>query len=245
MVDNGNGIEVGSLPDLSPDSDDLEEVGESIEAIAGHKLVRRKKQIFPLLQVLWDNGATSWEPIKHLKKDIPCMVATYINVNKLGRPYHRDWAARVIKKKFEVIAKMRRAAGCSDNVMYGIKVPKSVKQALEFDKQNGDTFWEDSIKKEMKALFDMDTFKCVSGDTLFKKEDGWQFAPLRMIMEIKRDLRRKSRLVIGSHVTDTTGYDCYAATIRTENVRLIVYMVVRIPLSVLVVDIGNAYLNAL
>ena len=97
----------------------------------------------------------------------------------------------------------------------------------------------------MKALFDMETFKFLPGDTVLKKIDGWQFAPLRMIMEIKRDLRRKSRLVIGGHVTDASGYDCYAATIRTENVRLIVYMVVRVPLSVLVINIGNAYLNAL
>ena len=57
-----------------------------------------------------------------------------------------------------MIGKIRRAAGCSDNVMDGIKVPKTVKQALEFDKENGYTFWEVTIKKEMKALFDMEIF---------------------------------------------------------------------------------------
>ena len=61
----------------------------------------------------------------------------------------------------------------------------------------------------MKALFDMDTFRIVPGDTIFKKEDGWQFAPLRMIMEVKRCLRRKSRLVIGGHVTDATGFEVF------------------------------------
>ena len=147
VFEDGDGTHVGSLPDLAPDSNDLEEVGDAIEGIAGHKLVRQKKQRIPLLQVIWDNGKTSWEPLKHLKKDVPCMVATYVNVNKLGKPYHRSWAAKVIRKKFQVIEKMRRAAGCSDNVMYGIKVPKNVKQALEFDKENGNTFWEDSIKK--------------------------------------------------------------------------------------------------
>ena len=54
--------------------------------------------------------------------------------------------------------------------MYGIKVPKTVKQALEFDKENGNKFWEDSIKKEMKALFDMETFKFVPGNT--RKKTG-------------------------------------------------------------------------
>ena len=79
---------------------------------------------------------------------------------------------------------MRRAAGCYGNIMYGIKVPKSAKQALEFDKQNGNTMWEDSIKKEMKALYDMETFRFLPGSHKFKPEDGWQFAPLRMIMGI-------------------------------------------------------------
>ena len=71
----------------------------------------------------------------------------------------------------------------------GFKVPKSVKQALEFDKQNGNTMWEDSIKKEMGALYDMDTFKFLPGSYKFKCKEGWQFVLLRMIMEIKRDLR--------------------------------------------------------
>ena len=95
VFEDGDGTHVGSLPDLSPDSNDLEEVGDAIEGIAGHKLVRQKKQRIPLLQVIWDNGKTSWEPLKHLKKDVPCMVATYVNVNKLGKPYHREWAARL------------------------------------------------------------------------------------------------------------------------------------------------------
>ena len=36
--------------------------------------------------------------------------------------------------------------------MYGIKVPKNVTQALKFDKENGNTLWQDAINKEMEAL---------------------------------------------------------------------------------------------
>ena len=59
LYDPGEETQVGSLPDLAPDSNDLEEVGDSIEAIARHKLVKRKKLRIPLLQVIWDNGRTS------------------------------------------------------------------------------------------------------------------------------------------------------------------------------------------
>jgi hypothetical protein len=33
----------------------------------------------------------------------------------------------------------------------GNPVPRNTRQALEFDKENGNTFWHDSIKKEITA----------------------------------------------------------------------------------------------
>ena len=65
-----------------------------------------------------------------------------------------------------------------------------------------------------------------------------------MIFEVKRDLTRKARMVIGGHVTDPSEYDSYAATIRTENIRLIIYIIVIGLLSVLSVDVATAYLNS-
>ena len=35
---------------------------------------------------------------------------------------------------------------------YGIELPRSVDEALRFDKHNGNTFWRDAINKEMEIL---------------------------------------------------------------------------------------------
>jgi hypothetical protein len=35
---------------------------------------------------------------------------------------------------------------------FGIELPKTVKEALELDKKNGNTFWADTIAKEMKDV---------------------------------------------------------------------------------------------
>jgi hypothetical protein len=35
---------------------------------------------------------------------------------------------------------------------FGIEVPKAVKEALELDKKNSNTFWDDAIAKEMKDV---------------------------------------------------------------------------------------------
>ena len=236
---------VGQLPDLALDPFDNDNLDDDIEEITGHKLNLRKKKKTPYLQVRWTTGMTTWEPLRLVKKDVPVMAARYIITHKLGKYFHKDWAKRAVNRAAKVISKMRRAAGCSQSEMFGVQIPKTVEAALRMDQENGDNLWQEAIKKEMDALQELDTFKICPSSHKFKNADGWQYAPLRMIFEVKRDLRRKARLVIGGHVTDATGYDTYASTIRTENVRLLVYLIVRGPLSVLVVDIGNAYLNAL
>ena len=42
-----------------------------------------------------------------------------------------------------------------------------------------------------------------------------QFVPLWMIFDVKVDLRRKSRLVIGGHVVDSSGHEVYTGTMKS------------------------------
>jgi hypothetical protein len=240
--DIGEEIPDWGMLDMAPD---VEEESESIERILDHRAKgKARKKRSPQVLVRWTSGKETWEPLVHVKKDVPVMAADYIVKNNLHKPYSRGWAERILKKADNVYHTMRRAAGCSQNMMYGIKVPKNVAQALKFDKKNGNTLWQDAINKEMDALLKLNVFKFYPPSFKFKRDDGWQFAPLHKIFEIKRDLRRKAREVIGGNLTDATEYDSYASTIRTENVRLIFYLIVRGLLSVLLVDVMNAYLNS-
>jgi hypothetical protein len=65
-----------------------------------------------------------------------------------------------------------------------------------------------------------------------------------MIFAVKHDGRRKARLVIGGHMTDASCYDTYAATVKTENVRLIFLVAVLNDTNIKDGDINVAYLNA-
>ena len=56
---------------------------------------------------------------------------------------------RKSKKKFSTAPRYK----------YGTEVPRNVKHALEIDKMNGNTFWQDSIDKEMKGLLDLECFE--------------------------------------------------------------------------------------
>ena len=102
--------------------------------------------------------------------------------------------------------------------MYAIRIPRNAKEAIQFDKENGNTFWQDAMKKEISMINKFNVFELKRIG--FEFASDWQYAPLHWVFAVKHDLRHKARLVIGGHVTDASGYDRYAATIRTETIRL-------------------------
>ena len=118
-----------------------------------------------------------------------------------SEPAFNWWVPHVIKKRAHIISlvKKRSAHYLYKTHKFGVQVPKSAKHALELDKQNGNTFWKDSIAKEMKNV-------CVAFQILDENEGvpiGYKFICCHVIFDVKmEDFRRKSRLVAGGHMTD-------------------------------------------
>ena len=114
--------------------------------------------------------------------------------------------------------KNRRAS--TDNKQkykFGVKVPRTAKEAIALDRENGKTLWKDAMKKEIDSNMSYKVFQIQMKGHMF--EEIWQYAPLHWVFCVKHDLRHKARLVMGGHVTDATGYDKYEATIKMENLR--------------------------
>ena len=65
-----------------------------------------------------------------------------------------------------------------------------------------------------------------------------------MIFDVKVDLRRKARLVIGGHVVDSTVHEVYVSTMKSVSARFLMTIAAANDLDVMVGDIGNAYLHA-
>ena len=61
----------------------------------------------------------------------------------------------------------------------------------------------------------MEVFKKFPLSLRKAREKGFQFAPLRMIFDVKVDLRRKARLVIGGNVINSTGHEVYESTMKS------------------------------
>ena len=82
------------------------------------------------------------------------------------------------------------------------------------------TLWYDAIFKEMMELDNLGVFQFYLPKNKFKKKDGRQYAPILMVFDVKqKDLRHKSRLVVGGHVMDSKDYTTYSYNIKFLSVR--------------------------
>ena len=164
----------------------------------------------------WKDSSTSWCKLSDLKESHPIDTAEYAVAQVLdGEPAFIWWVPHVIKKRAHIIylVKKRSARYLKKTHKFGVQVPKSEKHACELDKQNGSTFWQDSIAKEMNNVR-------VAFQILDENEEvpiGYKFICCHMIFDIKmEDFRRKSRRVAGSHMTDTPAAITYASVVSRE-----------------------------
>ena len=127
-------------------------------------------------------------------------------------------------------------------VKYGVKVPQSVRQAYELDKESGTTYWSDAIKNEIASLLALNCFDFHSPD--YKPSSDFQMARLNMIFEVKQDGRRKARLVAGGHMVDPMGVNTRSTVVKGISVRLLDLIAHRDGLRILCGDIGNAFITA-
>jgi hypothetical protein len=77
----------------------------------------------------------------------------------------------------------------------GIEIPQNVQEAISLDNKNQDSKCNDMMKKEIDGKQEHGIFECLDPDS--EVPQGYQLAPLRKIFDVKSDLHRKARLVVG------------------------------------------------
>jgi hypothetical protein len=134
-------------------------------------------------------------------------------------PAFNWWVPHVLKKCDRIISlvKKRIPRYLKRNHKFGIEIPTSVKDALEIDKKNGNTYWANAIATEMKNV--RAAFKILPDST--KAPNGYQKINCNMVFDVKmEDFRRKARLVAGGHMTEAPPTITYASVVSRETVCL-------------------------
>eukprot|EP00957_Ditylum_brightwellii_P178415 13590147-Ditylum_brightwellii.AAC.1 len=88
----------------------------------------------------------------------------------------------------DVILAQIKACICKTNHKYSIEIPTSVAHAMEIDKRNGNTMWQNALDKEMTNIsiaFEL----LISGQSALI---GWSKATGHLIWDMKIDFTRKS-----------------------------------------------------
>ena len=99
------------------------------------------------------------------------------------------------------------------------------------------------MAKEMSGLNNANCFKYYPSHHKFPS--SYQYAPLRMIFDIKKeDLRRKARLVAGGHVINSSMFESYSSVVQTKSLRLLMTIALANGLKIITADIGNAFIQA-
>ncbi len=95
------------------------------------------------------------------------------------------WVPHVLKKHDRIISLVRKQTTryLKRTHRFGIDVLKTVKEALDLDRKNGNTLWADAIAKEMKDV-------CIAFNILPDGHSvpiGYQKIPCHMIFDVKME----------------------------------------------------------
>ncbi len=100
------------------------------------------------LLVSWKDGSSDWVPLKDLKDAYPIQIAEYAVANKIANgPAFNWWVHTVLRKRNRIVAKVKRYWRTTHK--FGIRVPKTVEEALAIDEETGTDFWHKALGKEV------------------------------------------------------------------------------------------------
>ena len=112
--------------------------------------------------VEWETGEKTYEPLSILAADDPVTCATYAKENDLlhieGWKRFRNLAKRDRTLARAVMQSKIRQVSRTSKYMFGYLMPRSYKQALEFDTENNNTKWADATRDEMDCIKEQQVF---------------------------------------------------------------------------------------
>ena len=206
------------------------------------------------VQVEWETGEITFEPLSIIAADDPVTCAAYAKENDLlaleGWRRFRSLAkkdkalARAIKQS--KIRQVRR----SQTYMFGYLIPTNYMEAMQFDSENKNSKWYDAIKIEMESMLEYKVFKKWDKAILDKHKKvknppkGYHRIKVHLVVAVKFDGGHKARLVADGHLTPEPIENIYSGVVSLRNLRLVIFLGKLNNLELWGADIENAYIEA-
>jgi hypothetical protein len=137
--------------------------------------------------------------------------------------------------------KRRKFSLKASTYKYVVQVPRNVRNAFELDKANDNLHWADTIKAEMKDLFNLEAFDIRSVG--YNPGPTFQSTTLTIVFDVKQDLRRKARLVARGHLVNPMDHSVYSSTVKGISVNLLHVIAHKAKLEQLCGDVSLTFVN--
>ena len=134
--------------------------------------------------------------------------------------------------------------------MFGFLIPRNYTEALEFDKANNNSKWNDATKAGLDSIQSYQVVQKHEKAQYDKQKKvitappGYQKIRVHLIFAVKYDGRHKARLVPDGHLTPEPVESIYSGVVSLRNLKLVIFLGKLNNLELWGADIGNAYLEA-
>ena len=200
------------------------------------------------VNVEWENGEITAEPLSLIGADDPVTCAIYAKKNGLlDEPSWKRFKkiARRQKKFSRMInqAKLRsyHTAPC---YKYGFEVPRDYAHAMRLDERAGNNRWKTAVELELSQIDEYNVFKDLGHKDKVSAPTGYKKIRVHLVFDVKHDGRHKARLVADGHLTDVPVDSVYSGVVSLRGFRLVMFLAKLNGLQAWATDIGNAYLEA-
>ena len=194
----------------------------------------------------WDDKTQMWEPLNTMAKQDPVTLACYAHDNGLLNEPGWKLLRRTAKRQrfLNAIINSIKRRNDSNQVKYkfGVRVPRTFSEAMLLDKENGNTFWADAVRRELDQLFSYKTFRDLGPGGLPGTE--YKKIKIRFVFDVKADGRRKERLVARGDMTPEPDEAVYSSVATLRSLRIVIFLAELNGLNLMQGDVSNAYLES-
>ena len=153
------------------------------------------------VQVEWETGEITLEPLSIIAADDPVTCAAYAKENDLLalEEWHRF---RSLARKDKVLARAIKQSKIrqvkrSQTYMFGYLIPRNYMEAMQFDSENKNSKWYDAIELEMESMLEYKVFKMWDKAIIDKHKKvknppkGYHRIIVHLVFAVKFDGRHK------------------------------------------------------
>jgi hypothetical protein len=190
--------------------------------------------------VEWANGSRQWIELKILKESNPVQVAEYAMARSIREEPAFAWWVPYVLRKRDVIVSAVNSQVRKTSHKYGIELPSSMKNAIEINRKNCNTLWQNALAKEMGNV--CVAFKILGPNA--KVPPGQHKALCHIVFDVKMDFTWKARWVKDGHKTLDSTTSSFARVVSRDSIRISLTYAALLGLPVIGANIFNAYLQA-